>query len=112
MTSKRRNLKQARVTKHAAIRAHERIGTKREQKFADEAWEFGIAPKEAKGSFRRYLDSFSIESHKNVRVHRGHVWLFAYADHPILITMIPLPSRWVRAVLKITQRNSKQVLKG
>lgn len=83
-------------TGHAAERLKERLGATKDSahRIAQNALDRGMWHSEARGGFKRYLDSLYL-SHRvaaNMRIYRDAVFLFDAACR--LITVVPLPRKY------------------
>jgi len=83
------------ATKHAYKRAKERLGWKKKvlDKMMLKAFDHGIRHKDAKGSFRKYLNKLWLE-HKfcnNVRVYGENIFFF---KNNLLITLYRIDNRY------------------
>lgn len=83
------------ITDHADQRVRKRLGLPRKavDKQATAALERGAAHSDFSGSFRRYLDKVFLSERRasNMRVHAGHLYLFAGET---LITCWALPPKF------------------
>ena len=87
------------ISRHAKNRLNERVGVVSDSLVA-KALEYGISQSDCTGTLKRFLDGFYLKYKKPrlIKVYGEHVYLFSQ-DH-ILITVIPLPNRFKKAIQK------------
>ena len=96
------------VTNHGKKRVRERVGLKSKavQTNADRAYKDGLDRLELSGSLRRYADYLyhqSGDDNIRVKIYNSMVYIF---HNSILITTIPLPSRFMKIVEKIKEKKA------
>jgi RNA:NAD 2'-phosphotransferase (TPT1/KptA family) len=85
------------ITRHAYKRGKQRLGLKRKalQRMAKKALKKGDSHRDAKGAFKRYLDSvyYSHRNANNLKVYGHHIYLFRDAT---LITIYHVPTKFIK----------------
>lgn len=85
------------ITRHAYKRGKERLGLNRKaiKRMVRKALKEGENHKDAKGAFKRYLDSvyFSHRNANNLKVYGHHIYLFRDST---LITIYHVPSKFIK----------------
>lgn len=94
------------VTNHGKRRVRERAGLKSKavQTNADRAYREGLDRMELSGSIRRYADYLyhqSGDASIKIKIYNNLVYIF---HNSILITTIPLPSRFLKIVKTINEK--------
>lgn len=89
-----------RLSRHGAARLEERVVKGADTaKLASRALERGITVDATAGALRRFLDGCIIRHPGHMpRIYGGHVYFFAGS---CLITVFPLPARFVKVVAKL-----------
>ncbi len=97
------------VTKHAQGRVRERCGLPKKavERNAESVLRDGITHAECSGRLKAYVDwlFLSYRTGGHIRLTENHVYIFTSKDR--LVTVIPLPRCYRKAVGKITRRRKK-----
>ena len=97
------------ITKHGTRRLKERLGAGKKtcHVVAKHALERGIRHSETTGTLRAFMDYIYLikQTANNQRIYAEKIFVF---HNETLITVIPLPRKFVSAVKKIKERRSKK----
>ena len=92
------------VTHHARQRMRERRGTKGDaDRVTERALTDGISYKDVSGRLHRYLTALHMQAGHEIRIYGNQVYVFNGA---VLVTVLPLPSRYEEQVAKIRRRKA------
>lgn len=91
-----------RLSKHGERRLDDRVVKGAGEKTAARALALGIEIQDTRGDLRRYLDGCIIRHPGHMpRIYGGHIYFFAGS---CLVTVFPLPQRFVKVVAKLRAR--------
>ena len=95
-----------RLSRHGERRLDERVVKGVGAKTAARAYVLGLEVTDTRGDLRRYLDGCIIRHPGHMpRIYGGHIYFFA---GECLVTVFPLPARYVRTVAKLRARKGAE----